>query len=161
MAQLKDLIVTGASQLVGDVNTSQIQISKIKALSAANSNTYSAGSAGQVITSDGTNIYWATPNQDDVLVYNNIAVTTNWQSNTTNTSIVTDYPYQTAITCTGTTSNYVPTVIFDYAQLTENKYAPYAVSAANTVYIYANNNTNSTITIPTIYCVKGSNTITS
>lgn len=144
-----------------NVYAATVDTTKISIPTTAGGSTYGVGSAGQVITSDGTNTYWATPNQDDVLVYNNIAVTTNWQSNTTNTSIVTDYPYQTAITCTGTTSNYVPTVIFDYAQLTENKYAPYAVSAANTVYIYANNNTNSTITIPTIYCVKGSNTITS
>lgn len=143
-----------------NVYAATVDTTKISIPTTAGGSTYGVGSAGQVITSDGTNTYWATPNQDDVLVYNNIAVTTNWQSNTTNTSIVTDYPYQTAITCTGTTSNYVPTVIFDYAQLTENKYAPYAVSAANTVYIYANNNTNSTITIPTIYCVKGSNTIT-
>lgn len=58
MAQLKDLIVNGASQLIGDVYTSQIQISKLNALTASNSTTYSGGSAGQILMSNGTNTYW-------------------------------------------------------------------------------------------------------
>lgn len=58
MAQLKDLIVNGASQLIGDVYTSQIQISKLNASTTAGGATYGAGSAGQVLTSNGTNTYW-------------------------------------------------------------------------------------------------------
>ncbi len=61
MAQLKDLIVNGASQLIGDVYTSQIQISKLNALTASDGTTYSGGSAGQVLMSNGTNTYWGTP----------------------------------------------------------------------------------------------------
>lgn len=58
MAQLKDLIVNGASQLIGDVYTSQIQISKLNALTSASATTYGAGSAGQALMSNGTNTYW-------------------------------------------------------------------------------------------------------
>lgn len=58
MAQLKDLIVNGASQLIGDVYTSQIQISKLNAPTSANGATYGAGSSGQALLSDGTTVYW-------------------------------------------------------------------------------------------------------
>lgn len=61
MAQLKDLIVTGASQLIGDAYTSQIQISKLNALTDASATTYGPGTSGQVLMSNGTNTYWGTP----------------------------------------------------------------------------------------------------
>ena len=58
MAQLKDLIVNGASQLIGDVYTSQIQVSKINAATSANGTTYGPGTNGQVLLSNGTSVYW-------------------------------------------------------------------------------------------------------
>ena len=61
MAQLKDLLVTGASRLIGDVYTSQIQISKLNALTGASATTYGSGTSGQVLMSNGTNTYWGTP----------------------------------------------------------------------------------------------------
>lgn len=64
MAQLKDLIVTGASRLIGDVYTSQIQISKIQAPTTASGTTYGAGSSGQALLSNGTTVYWGTPTSD-------------------------------------------------------------------------------------------------
>ena len=65
MAQLKDLIVTGASRLVGDVYTSQIQISKIKAPTTAGGTTYGAGSSGQVLMSDGSTTHWGNVSSTD------------------------------------------------------------------------------------------------
>ena len=58
MAQLKDLIVTGASRLIGDVYTNKIQITKLNAPTASNGATYGAGTSGQVLMSNGTSVYW-------------------------------------------------------------------------------------------------------
>lgn len=62
MAQLKDLIVNGASRLIGDAYTNKIQINSISAYSNSGKTTYGLGSSGQILKSDGTNIYWANDN---------------------------------------------------------------------------------------------------
>lgn len=59
MAQLKDLIVNGASQLIGDAYVNTIQITKINAPTTAGGSTYGGGTAGNVLTSNGTSIYWS------------------------------------------------------------------------------------------------------
>lgn len=58
MAQLKDLIVNGASRLIGDAFTNKIQITTVNAPTASGSSTYGPGSSGQVLKTNGTSIYW-------------------------------------------------------------------------------------------------------
>lgn len=58
MAQLKDLIVSGPTRLVGDATANNIQITSIKAHSAADSTTFGPGGNGEALFSDGTAIYW-------------------------------------------------------------------------------------------------------
>ena len=60
MAQLKDLIVNGATRLIGDAFANTLQVTSLHAPTASNGSTYGAGSNGQVLTSNGTNSYWAT-----------------------------------------------------------------------------------------------------
>lgn len=59
MAQLKDLIVNGASRLIGDAFVNKIQITSISAPTSAGGSTYGTGTNGQVIITDGTHIYWS------------------------------------------------------------------------------------------------------
>ena len=58
MAQLKDLIVTGASRFIGDVIANQIQITTLKAPIEAGGSSYGTGSNGQVLLSNGSSVYW-------------------------------------------------------------------------------------------------------
>lgn len=59
MAQLKDLLVTGASRLIGDAFTNKLQVTSLQAPTASNGTTYGAGSNGQVLKTNGTSVYWA------------------------------------------------------------------------------------------------------
>lgn len=61
MAQLKDLIVNGASHLNGDSYVHQIQIDSLKARENATATTYGLGANNQLLTSNGEQIYWQTP----------------------------------------------------------------------------------------------------
>lgn len=58
MAQLKDLIVTGASRFIGDVIANQIQITALNAPTSAGGTTYGAGTSGQALFTNGTSAYW-------------------------------------------------------------------------------------------------------
>ena len=62
MAQLRDLIVNGASRLIGDAYTNKIQVNSISAYTSSAKSAYGLGGSGQVLKSDGTNIYWANDN---------------------------------------------------------------------------------------------------
>lgn len=64
-----------------------------------------------------------------------------------------DFPWRAAITCTGITADYSADVRFDYDDIAENSFAPVTSTAANTVYIYADAQPSSAITIPAIICV--------
>lgn len=66
MAQLKDLIVSGPTRLVGDATANNIQITSIKAHTAVNGSTFGSGESGQVLTSDGTALYWHSPSYNDL-----------------------------------------------------------------------------------------------
>lgn len=59
MAQLKDLIVTGNSQLIGPVYTSTLQLTSILAPSTSGDSTYTSGTNGQILKSNGSSVYWA------------------------------------------------------------------------------------------------------
>lgn len=59
MAQLNDLIVTGNSQLIGPVYTSTLQLTSILAPSTSGGSTYTPGTNGQILKSNGSSVYWA------------------------------------------------------------------------------------------------------
>lgn len=60
MAQLKDLIVNGASRLIGDAFVNKIQTTTINAPTSSGGTTYGPGTSGQVLKSNGTSVYWGT-----------------------------------------------------------------------------------------------------
>ena len=62
MAQLKDLVVSGSSRFIGPVYTSTLQITSILAPTTSNGTTYSAGTDGYVLKSNGNSVYWASDN---------------------------------------------------------------------------------------------------
>ncbi len=62
MAQLKDLIVNGATRLIGDTFANTIQITTIKAPSTSGGATYTAGTNGYVLKSNGSSVYWGSDN---------------------------------------------------------------------------------------------------
>ena len=66
MAQLKDLIVNGASRLIGDAFTNKIQITTINAPTTAGGSTYGAGTNGNILRSNGTSLYWGTLSASDI-----------------------------------------------------------------------------------------------
>ena len=59
MAQLKDLLVTGPSNMIGDVITNKIQITTLNAPTTAGGTTYGPGGLDWVLKSNGTSIYWS------------------------------------------------------------------------------------------------------
>ena len=58
MAQLKDLVVMGATRLIGDVFANKIQVTAVHAPTSSNGATYGPGSNNQVLKSNGTTVYW-------------------------------------------------------------------------------------------------------
>lgn len=60
MAQLKDLIVNGASHLIGDTTINTIEITRLRAPTTDGGNSYSYGSSDQVLKTNGSSIYWGT-----------------------------------------------------------------------------------------------------
>lgn len=68
MAQLKDLLVTGASRLLGDIYANKIQITTINAPTTAAGTVYGAGNNGQVLKSDGSGVYWGVENNSNISI---------------------------------------------------------------------------------------------
>ena len=62
MAQLKDLIVTGATRLIGNAYAGTIQITTLNAPTAAGGTTYGPGTNGYVLKSNGSSVYWGSDN---------------------------------------------------------------------------------------------------
>ena len=60
MAQLKDLLVTGATRLIGDTFTNAIQITTINAPTIAGGTTYGPGVNDQILKSNGSSVFWST-----------------------------------------------------------------------------------------------------
>ena len=58
MANLKDLLVNGASRFIGDIFGNKAQLTTLNAPTAAGGTTYGAGSNGNVLRSNGTSLYW-------------------------------------------------------------------------------------------------------
>ena len=59
MANLKDLLVNGPSNLIGDVTVNKIRLTSLE---VNNGTTYDPGSNGQVLKSNGTSVYWSDDN---------------------------------------------------------------------------------------------------
>lgn len=62
MAQLKDLIVNGASRFIGDIFGNKAQLTTLDAPETAGGSTYGPGTSGQVLKTNGTSIYWGADN---------------------------------------------------------------------------------------------------
>lgn len=62
MAQLKDTVVSGSLRATDTLFATTIQTPIIKAPSASNSVTYTAGTNGQILKSNGSSVYWAADN---------------------------------------------------------------------------------------------------
>lgn len=60
MAQLKDLIVNGATQLLGDATANQLKLTTLIAPTSSGSTTYGTGENGQVLQTGSDGIYWNT-----------------------------------------------------------------------------------------------------
>lgn len=58
MAQLKDLLVAGASRFIGDAYANKLQLTSLSAPTASNSATYGVGTNGNYLRSNGTSLYW-------------------------------------------------------------------------------------------------------
>lgn len=86
MAQLKDLIVLGASRLVGNLYANLIQLTKLNVPTTSNGTTYGAGSNGQVLKTNGTSVYWGNDNNDNTTY-----------TASTSKMIVTEVPNVTAV----------------------------------------------------------------
>ncbi len=67
IAQLKDLIVTGITRLIGNAFVDKIQITSITAPSSSNSNNYTSGTNGQVLKTNSNSIYWDTGAEEEPL----------------------------------------------------------------------------------------------
>ena len=59
MAQLKDLLVSGPSRLIGKLFANEVQLTTLNIPTASNGSTYGPGSNNNVIVSNGSSIYWA------------------------------------------------------------------------------------------------------
>lgn len=108
MANLKDLLVNGPSNLIGDVTVNKIRLTSLE---VNNGTTYDPGSNGQVLKSNGTSVYWA--NDDNITSFTITANATDglWDLTGTNGTNSVTYalaPYSskqtTASFYTGTTA---------------------------------------------------------
>lgn len=90
MAQLNDLIVTGNSQLIGPVYTSTLQLTSILAPSTSGGSTYTSGTNGQILKSNGSSVYWAADNSaTDTDTWRAIQLNgTAWLTNATSSGVL-------------------------------------------------------------------------
>ena len=88
----------------------------------------------------------------NIIIFENITVaTTSWVEDTT----YEEFGYKADIPCTSVTSDFFSSVTFDVAEAISGNYAPISLTGAGTVTIYAVEQPESTITIPSIICSKG------
>lgn len=64
-----------------------------------------------------------------------------------------DYPYKGTISCSGTTADHIPFVVFAPQDVSSGNYASVASSGTNAVYIYGTSN-NLQPTILNIICIR-------
>ena len=66
MAQLKDLLVAGASRFIGDVYANKLQLTSLSAPTSAGGTTYGVGTNGNYLRTNGTSLYWDALDAADV-----------------------------------------------------------------------------------------------
>lgn len=66
MAQLKNTVVQGSLKVTDNIYSNTAQFSILNALTGASASTYGMGTDGQVLKSNGTNIYWSTETYTNV-----------------------------------------------------------------------------------------------
>lgn len=71
MAQLKDSIVSGNLRITGMTLTDTMQATIIRAPSTSGGTSYSAGTSGQILRSNGTSTYWGSISNSDLTTINN------------------------------------------------------------------------------------------
>ena len=59
MANLKDLLVNGPSNLIGDVTVNKIRLTSLEIPTSSNGTEYGTGSNGKILKSNGTSVYWS------------------------------------------------------------------------------------------------------
>lgn len=88
----------------------------------------------------------------NILTFSNLTVEpTDFSEDTT----YEEFGYKADIPCTGVTANFFSDVTFDVQEAISGNYAPISLTGAGTVTIYAVEQPESTITIPSIICSKG------
>lgn len=88
----------------------------------------------------------------NILTFENIQVaTTSFVEDTT----YSEFGYKADIPCTGVTADFFSSVTFDVTEAISGNYAPISLTGAGIVTIYAVEQPESTITIPSIICSKG------
>ena len=60
MAQIKDLLVSGPSRLIGKLFANEVQLTTLNIPTASNGTTYGPGTSGQALVTNGTSAYWKT-----------------------------------------------------------------------------------------------------
>lgn len=75
MAQLKNTVVSGNLRVTDTVLTDTVQTESIKAHSSSSATTFTTGTNGQVLTTDGTNVYWGDVATSDVNVTQTATIT--------------------------------------------------------------------------------------
>jgi hypothetical protein len=68
MAQLHDTIISGSLRTTGDIYTPSLQAQKLQVPTTSNGTTYSVGSDGQIIKSNGTSVYWDAANNHEHII---------------------------------------------------------------------------------------------
>lgn len=88
----------------------------------------------------------------DVLTFENVLIeTTSWIEDST----YSDFEYKADIPCEGVTAEFFSDVVFGLVEATSGNYAPISLTSDGIVTIYAVEVPESTISIPTILCIKG------
>lgn len=88
----------------------------------------------------------------NILTFSNITLeTTVWVEDTT----YSEFGYKADIPCTGVTADFFSDVTFDVTEAISGNYAPISLTGAGIVTIYAVEQPESTIIIPSIICSKG------
>lgn len=88
----------------------------------------------------------------NILTFSNVILeTTAWVEDAT----YEEFGYKTDIPCAGVTAEFFSDVVFSVSEAISGNYAPISKTGAGTVTIYAVEQAESTITIPSIMCSKG------
>lgn len=88
----------------------------------------------------------------NILTFSNITLeTTVWVEDST----YEEFGFKVEIPCEGVTADFFSSVTFNVTEAISGNYAPISLTGAGTVTIYAVEQPESTITIPSVICSKG------